>query len=54
MYRAPADNTSFTIEFIDDKPQPRQQFEINWQAIAVWSIGISPWIAPILMIRWLS
>jgi hypothetical protein len=54
VYRAPADNTSFTIEFVDDKPQPQQQFEINWQAIAAWSIGVSPWIALILMIRWLS
>jgi hypothetical protein len=52
VYRSPADNTSFTIDFFDDKP--RQQFEINWQAIAVWSIGVSPWIALILMIRWLS
>jgi hypothetical protein len=54
VYRAPADNTSFIIDLIDDKPQPQHQSEINWQAIAVWSIGVSPWIALILVIRWLS
>jgi hypothetical protein len=52
VYRAPADNTSYIIDFFDDKRQ--QQFEINWQAIAMWSIGVSPWIALILLIRWHS
>jgi hypothetical protein len=54
VYRASADNPSFIIALIDDNPQPQQQFEINWQAIAVWSIAVSPWIALILVIRWLS